>query len=128
MIYFQQKALILNFINFTHCSKLQEKKVLKIYKFFLHFRYLVIIKIKEYVLFKIFRDSYSYTAIKKQKQGIPWRSSQWDSALSLPRARVQFLVGELRSCKPHSTAKKKKKTQKNKNRHASLLAILTHFV
>ena len=27
----------------------------------------------------------------------PWRPSGWDSALSLPRARVQSLLGELRS-------------------------------
>ena len=32
--------------------------------------------------------------------------------LPLHRARVQSLVGELRSCMLHSTAKKKKKMQK----------------
>ena len=31
---------------------------------------------------------------------IPWQSSSWDSALSLLRARVRSLVGELRSHKP----------------------------
>ena len=43
-----------------------------------------------------------------KKRGIPWRSSGQDSALSLLRAQVQSLVGELRSHKPCSTAKKKK--------------------
>ena len=38
--------------------------------------------------------------------GIPWRSSGWDSAFSLPRAWVQSLVGELRSHKPRGAAKK----------------------
>ena len=32
-------------------------------------------------------------------QEIPWRSSGWDSLLSLPRAQVQSLVGELKSHK-----------------------------
>ena len=41
--------------------------------------------------------------------GIPWWSSGWDSVLSLPRARVQSLVRELRSHKAHRVAKKKKK-------------------
>ena len=40
---------------------------------------------------------------------IPWQSSDWDSALSLLRARVQSLVGEIRSHKLHSAAKKTKK-------------------
>uniref|UniRef100_A0A8C0DVP5 Uncharacterized protein n=1 Tax=Balaenoptera musculus TaxID=9771 RepID=A0A8C0DVP5_BALMU len=43
---------------------------------------------------------------KTYAQGIPWRSSGWDSALSLPRAWIQSLVRELRSCKPHGVAKK----------------------
>ena len=42
-----------------------------------------------------------------QKLGIPWRSSGWDSALSLPRAWVQSLVGELRSCEPCGPATEK---------------------
>ena len=44
--------------------------------------------------------------------GVPWWSSGWDSVLRLPRARVQSLVGELGSHKPHSVAKKKIKINK----------------
>ena len=40
--------------------------------------------------------------------GIPWQSSGWDSALSLPQPHVRSLVGELGYCKPSSVAKKKK--------------------
>ena len=40
---------------------------------------------------------------------IPWWSSGQASVLSLPRAWVQSLVGELRSRKPRGVAKKKKK-------------------
>ena len=45
------------------------------------------------------------------RDGIPWWSSSQDSVLSLPRAQVQSLVGELGSHKPCicSTTKKKKK-------------------
>ena len=43
----------------------------------------------------------------KNIQGVPWWSSGQDSMLLLPRAQVQFLVGELRSCKLCSAAKKK---------------------
>ena len=39
--------------------------------------------------------------------GIPWRSSGWDSVLSLPGAWVRSLVRELRSCRPRGAAKKK---------------------
>ena len=42
----------------------------------------------------------------KMGLGIPWRSSGKDSALSLPRVRVQSLVRELKSHKPRSEAKK----------------------
>ena len=38
----------------------------------------------------------------------PWWSSGYDSVLSMKRVPVQSLVRELRFCKPHSTAKKKK--------------------
>ena len=38
-------------------------------------------------------------------QGIPWRSSGQDSALSLPRAQVRSLVRELKSHKLRSVAK-----------------------
>ena len=41
-------------------------------------------------------------------KGLPWRSSGWDLALSLPWLRVQSLVGELRSRKRCGAAKKKK--------------------
>ena len=40
-----------------------------------------------------------------EKMGTPWQSSDYDSALSLPRARFQSLVRELRSCKLLSMAK-----------------------
>ena len=54
--------------------------------------------------------------LKQRLQGIPWWSSGWDSVLSLPRAQVQSLVRELRSCKSHSTAKKQNKTNNKKQR------------
>ena len=41
--------------------------------------------------------------------GIPWQPSGWDSALSLPRAGVGSLVGELRSHGPHCVTKTWKK-------------------
>ena len=44
-------------------------------------------------------------------QGIPWRSSGKDSELSLPWARVQSLVGELRSLKLRGAAEKKKEKE-----------------
>ena len=47
-----------------------------------------------------------------EKMGIPWWSSDWDSAFSLPRAQVQSLVGELRSQKLRGMAKKKKEKKK----------------
>ena len=43
---------------------------------------------------------------KTTQQGIPWWSSGFDSVLSLLRAQIRFLVGELRSLKkknPHRT-------------------------
>ena len=40
--------------------------------------------------------------------GIPWMSSGYDVVLSLLRARVQSVVGELRAC---NMAKKKKITK-----------------
>ena len=42
---------------------------------------------------------------------IPWRSSGLDSMFSLPRAWVQSLVRELRSCQLHGTAKNKKQNK-----------------
>ena len=63
----------------------------------------------------IFKPLNSYCCFAFQKaiiQEIPWRSSGEDLALSLTRARVQSLVGELRSHKLHGVAKKKKKERK----------------
>ena len=45
----------------------------------------------------------------KEVGRILWQSSGWDLELSLPGAKVQTLVGELRSCKPGGVAKKKKR-------------------
>lgn len=50
--------------------------------------------------------------------GIPLWSCGQDSILSLPKAWVQSPVGEIRSCKPHSAARKKKKTHKQTNKKA----------
>ena len=53
--------------------------------------------------------------IKTVVKGISWGSSGQDSTLSVPRAQVQSLVGELRAHKPCGKAKteKKKKTAVN---------------
>ena len=48
--------------------------------------------------------------------GIPWRSSGEDSALSLPRTRVQSLVRELRSHKPRGRGKKERKRKGERER------------
>ena len=48
--------------------------------------------------------------------GILWRSSGWDSVLSLPRVWVQYLVRKLRLQKLHGAAKKKKKNQKKERK------------
>ena len=45
----------------------------------------------------------------REWEGLPWRSSGYDSALQLQRARVQSLLGELRSQRLGDTAGKKKK-------------------
>lgn len=45
---------------------------------------------------------------KKNKQGLPWQSSGYDSALPLQRVRVPFLVWELRSFAPGGTVNNKK--------------------
>ena len=42
------------------------------------------------------------------EEGLPWWSSDWDSALPLKRAKGQPLAGELRRHKSHGAAKKKK--------------------
>ena len=54
-------------------------------------------------------------------QGIPWQTSGWDSVLSLPRAMIQSLAGELRSHKPPMVLPKKKKIN---NKKKSLLATV----
>ena len=48
--------------------------------------------------------------------GILWRSSGWDSVLSLPRVWVQYLVRKLRLQKLHGAAKKKKKKPKEREK------------
>ena len=34
-------------------------------------------------------------------QGLPWRSSDWDSMLPMQGAQIQSLDGKLRNCMPH---------------------------
>ena len=46
---------------------------------------------------------------RKICRDFPRRSSGQTSTISLPKSWVQSLVWELRSCKPHSVTKKKKK-------------------
>ena len=48
---------------------------------------------------------------------IPWWFSGWESLLSLLRSQVQSVVGELRSCKLHSTAKKNGRLKPNHNKN-----------
>ena len=48
----------------------------------------------------------SFCLLKTNIKGIPWQSSDWDSALSLPRVWVPVWSRNLRSCKPHGVAKK----------------------
>ena len=50
---------------------------------------------------------------------IPWWSSGLDSVLPLLGAQVRFLVGELRSREPPGTAKRKKKTDIDRNLYQS---------
>ena len=47
------------------------------------------------------------TTNSKAGPGIPWQSGGEDSVLSLLKAWVQSLIGELRSCKLGSMAEKK---------------------
>ena len=42
-------------------------------------------------------------------KGLSWQFSGWDSVLPMQGAWVQFLVGELQSCKIPGCSKKKKK-------------------
>ena len=53
-------------------------------------------------------DSPLTRALKIKGSGSPWPSSGYDSALSWPKAWVQYLVKELRSCKPCGMANKEK--------------------
>ena len=50
------------------------------------------------------------------QMGITWWPSGQDSALSLLRVRVQSLVGEVRSCKPYSLAKRKKEKRREREK------------
>ena len=50
---------------------------------------------------------------------VPWQSIGQDLALSLPR--VQSLVGEVRSCKPHVRPKTKKKKKKKKEMYKNIM-------
>ena len=53
--------------------------------------------------------------IEKWVQGLPWRSSGWDSALPLQGTQVRFLAGELRSgmlCRADKKIEKKRKKEK----------------
>ena len=54
-------------------------------------------------------------------RSIPWSSSSYDPALSLPRDRVRFLIRELRSCKLQCSQKKKKEDNKNAEANHALL-------
>ena len=45
--------------------------------------------------------------MRNMKQGLPWQSNGYDSMLPMQGAQVPSLMGELRSCVPHSTAKNK---------------------
>ena len=45
---------------------------------------------------------------KAYEEGLPWWSSDWDSALPMQGRQVQSLVGELRSYMPLSMAKRLK--------------------
>ena len=63
-------------------------------------------------------------------EGIPWLSSGLDSAFSLPRAKVCFLVGELKSHRLRGVAKKKKKKRKKWDGKSMqrMTKIFSHFV
>lgn len=57
--------------------------------------------------------------ILKFFQGLSWRSGGQDSTLSMKRAWVQSLVGEVRFHMPHGTADKKKKKSSRTWRYVS---------
>ena len=48
------------------------------------------------------------------REGNPWQSTSYGSALPLQGAQVQSLVGELKSHMPQSAPPKKKKKKKEK--------------
>ena len=54
--------------------------------------------------------------VKIDAEGIPWRSSSWDSMLSLQGVRVQSLVRELRSHMPYGVAKNQNKTKQKQRK------------
>ena len=56
---------------------------------------------------------FSYN-LRNDREGLPCWSSGQHSSLSLPRAWIQSLVGELRFCRSHSVDKKKKKKERKK--------------
>ena len=55
------------------------------------------------------------------QMGITWWPSGQDSALSLLRVGVQSLVGEVRSCKPYSLAKRKKEKRREREKKKRLI-------
>ena len=56
------------------------------------------------------------TTTKTIRDGIPWRSSGYDSMFPLQGAQVQFLAGELRSFKLCGTVKKKRERETERER------------
>ena len=57
---------------------------------------------------------WAFTILRQKNKfdGLPWRSSGWDSVLPLQGAQAPSLVGELRSRKPRGMAKKTKTNKK----------------
>ena len=52
--------------------------------------------------------------VRRDRKGLPRRSSGLTSALALQGGRVRSLTGELRSCMPHGRAKKQGKKERQK--------------
>ena len=61
--------------------------------------------------------------LKREEQGIPWQSGDWDSMLSLPRALAQSLVGELRVHRLCGMAKNKKREREEETPALPLSAM-----
>lgn len=76
---------------------------------------------QKYDVSHIYNFKFSSSRIKNR--GISWRSSGWDSALSLQRTGVRSLVGEQGSHKLHSRKKKKKV----KNKQVRLTLIISYL-